>query len=114
MLWDGEYHAANYKDTLAWGLGAWGPNSVKDWQLLSEKERVDFIDPATESLNSGRYPRVQMSVVFDTYSDVSSEVGHATWRRTDEFSDDLSNALLSGLSPPQSSPRFSRVLRGSQ
>ena len=85
--WEGELYTANYKDTLAWGIGAWGPNAVKDWQLLSEQERVDFIESANEALNSGQYPRVQMSVVFDTFGDVSSEIGNATWRRGGEFSD---------------------------
>ena len=99
QMWEGEWHTAHYNSTVAWGLGAWGPNAVKGWTHEDEQERVALIMSANDALNSGRYPRVQLSVLFDTSTDAgtSSEIGNATWRRGGEYSDSPDVSVISNL-----------------
>lgn len=87
LEWDGVNYTANWKAAKAWGLGAWGANSVKPWMEDSEEARVRLLADAETAFNSGKYPRLKLSCHFDTYADVSSEIGNATWRRSGTFTD---------------------------
>merc|ERR1712151_594072 len=81
LEWEGQTYTANFK-SKSWGIGAGGANMVKPWTHLNEAERVRFVADAEVPTNSGKYPLLKLMCYFDTYSDASSEIGNATWRRT--------------------------------
>ena len=64
LTWQGvDYMAPMYTD-LPWGVGAWGAGSVRAYRMIDEADRTAFIAGCNESLNSGRYPRLKLSIYF--------------------------------------------------
>jgi len=58
--------------------------------MIDEEDRTAFIAGANSSLNSGRYPKLKLSVYFDSTDGNSGEscsIGNATWRIPPPFSD---------------------------
>ena len=66
LVWDNVTYTAPEYTELPWGLGAWGAGSVRAYRMIDEPDRTAFIEGANESLNSGRYPKLKMSVYFDS------------------------------------------------
>ena len=62
--WLGETYTVDYT-SKPWGLGAWGAGGVLVFRMIDEADRAAFIAGAEESLNSGRYPRLKLSIYFD-------------------------------------------------
>lgn len=54
--WANETYAANYSGVAAWGLGAWGANTVKSFTHPNEADRVAWIGSAKAALNSRGEP----------------------------------------------------------
>ena len=51
--------------------------------MIDEEDRRAFIAGADEALSSGRYPKLQLSVYFDSQDDNSGQnclIGNRTWR----------------------------------
>jgi len=78
----GKTYTVNYAQ-FPWGLGAWGVGTASDYRMIDEADRTAFIAGADEALNSGRYPKLQLSVYFDSQDDNSGQnclIGNRTWR----------------------------------
>ena len=90
LVWDNVTYTAPEYTELPWGLGAWGAGSVRAYRMIDEPDRTAFIEGANESLNSGRYPKLKMSVYFDSTDQNTGEtcaIGNATWRPGPPYSD---------------------------
>ena len=64
-----EYEGVNYTvnyTKYAWGIGAWGANCVKDWQMINERDRAAFIEGANEVFGSPKFPRLRAGIYFDS------------------------------------------------
>ena len=84
-------YTVNWTDTL-WGIGAWGANAVRDWQMIDEGDRKQFLLDAADAFGSANFSRLRAHVYFDSYGTPaddasSSEVGNTTFRRAAPYSD---------------------------
>ena len=51
--------------------------------MIDEEDRTNFIAGAEEALNSGRYPKLEVSVYFDSQDSTTGQnclIGNATYR----------------------------------
>ena len=79
-------YTVDWNDHL-WGIGAWGANAVKDWQMVDEGDRAKFLRDAADAFGSERFKRLRAHVYFDSYGTPadkasSSEIGNETARRS--------------------------------
>jgi len=71
--YNGKTYKANYKGVQHWGLGAWGSNML----VGNDKARSKVLEDAAAMFKSGKYPRMQAQVYFDTDPVGSSNGGDA-------------------------------------
>ena len=88
-------YTVNWKDHL-WGIGAWGANAVKPWQMTDEPARGRFLRDAADAFGSANYSLLRAHVYFDSYgtpseSASSAEIGNMTFRRGEPYSDTTPN-----------------------
>jgi hypothetical protein len=87
--WMGETYTVDFMNKpdgtpRPWGLGAWGAGGVLPFRMIDETDRINFITGAEEALNSGKYPKLALSIYFDSTDGVTGmtcEIGNATWGR---------------------------------
>ena len=82
QLFNGTNYTVNYT-SYPWGLGAWGAGTASAYRMIDEEARTAFISGANESLNSGRYPQLKLSIYFDSIDDMTGQnclIGNRTWR----------------------------------
>lgn len=79
---NGKTYTVDYTP-FPWGLGAWGVGTASYYRMIDEADRTSFIAGAHEALSSGRYPKLQLSIYFDSQDDNTGQnclIGNRTWR----------------------------------